>query len=169
MNKQEAISHILETMRKNNVSLDDIKIKLAFEASEEGKGFDNFDLLCIKDGKKYRLPFEIGKNFSPVGIFPFGDSNLYLEFEEKKNEFRYRIFEERLPQYEFFEKMFDIRKELNTHLNILDKPPLLGNYFTKLSPDKLVWFVGFESQKDEMVKMGYNPTKRAKARYVGTF
>jgi len=162
------VAHILEIMCNENITLEDIQTGLACKASDERKNFHDFDLLVIQDDKKYRLPFEIGKDFNPVGIFPFATSNTYLEFEEVKGA-RYQIFEERLPEYEFFEKLFEKKEELNARLEQLDKLPLIGKYFTKVSKDMIVWFVGFLKDDDQIKKFGYNPVKHAKARYVGTF
>ena len=138
-NKKNALTLIKQLMQEYGIMI--YEVAQMFDA--------DFDLLCIKDGKKVRLPFDSGKNCNPLGIFPFKDMNIYFELSETSETSRIFADARRLPAEAFCDRVCEIKDELNEYLKILQKPLINGCYFAvgeNLSG--LNWIVGFDDETD---------------------
>ena len=82
------------------------------------------------------VSFETGKNLSPLGIFPFEQSNIYIVFDglghfadgnTKMNYAqKHNLKNVSIPTVEFFEQLFAIKELLNKSLKALNKNELRG-------------------------------------------
>ena len=95
-------------------------LKKALLMCEKNVDFDNidnwqnadFDVICLIRGVKVRLPFDVGKDLNPYGIFPFANENWFLELYETKGECSRTLAEElKLPSLSEYAKLYNIRKE----------------------------------------------------------
>lgn len=155
--KQDALRLIKLLMQEHNIRMNEVA--QMFEA--------NFDLLCIKDGKKTRLPFNVGKDCNPSGIFPFKESDVYLELTETEESLRKFADELRLPTLNFCKMVYAIRDELNKSLELLGRPIIKGCYFADGNDlYRLNWIVGFDDTS-YLTSDYYNNDEKAKIRYVG--
>ena len=157
--KKNALRQIKKIMQEHSI--------LVYEVAQL---FDaDFDLLCIKDDKRTRLPFDIGKNCNPFGIFPFKNMDIYFELTETEDTLRMYADVRRLPAEAFCDKVYEIKDSLNKHLEMLQRPTIQGNYFVvgkHLS--SLNWIVGFDDENN-LSSDYYDLDEKAKIRYVGKF
>ena len=132
-----------------------------------------FDLLCEVNCRPQRLSFIEGRRQHPMGIFPFKDDPTYFELEETEETLRFSADENRLPERDWCNKVYPIRKQLNKALKILGAPILCDGYFALSSnymPD-CCWIVGFNDNKFNTLSSDFydRRVEKAKIRYVGTF
>ncbi len=163
--KLEALKKITELMKENDISV--INIRNFTEARE----YHDYDLLCVCDGRKVRLPFNKGKNLNPIGLFPLSDSFSYIELNELPEALREHADVARLPEVSFCEDMCLDIKGINNHLRKLDKPILQGEYFAigKFLQEHN-WIVKFDEPCTELSSDYYDEeAKKAKIRYCGKF
>ena len=182
--KQESILQILKIMQENEITLADIKktiTKKPKSAKKVSPKVKNFDLLCNINGSYKRLPFEIGKNLNPIGIFPFADQKDYIvfnglgHFANSNTKMHYsqthRIAQVQIPSVDFFEEIFKIRQDLNKALTALNKPEFKGPYLA-VSPDYIPeanWIVAFFEGTDSLACDFYESKEEAKVCYIKKF
>ncbi len=140
--------------------------------SEENLG-DEFDLLCLIDGHKARVPFSSRHLGEPIGIFPFKNSREYIELDEQENK-RHTdacVDEKRLLTEEFSSYVFKIKNKLNIYLKALGKPILSGTYLADSSyMHRAGWIVGFDdNEKGNLTSDYYGGNTPAKLRYMGKY
>ena len=160
--KNEVINNIIDLMKKNDISLRDIAIVM----SDRRRA--TMDLLCEINGKKFRLPFNEGKNEKVIGVFPFS-CNTYLSVEETQEVTRMGANESKIPTFDFFRELFVVIDELNDTLSRLKLPIVEGVYFaepTKTLTDPY-WVIGIDERGFTSDYYGSDVT--AKIRYCGTF
>lgn len=153
--KKQQIQHILEVMNKFGISFQDIV---------NNSNSHYFDLRCTIQGKQVRLPFEQGKNYEVVGIYPFPNVDLYIYTQEGKEEDRSDTWEDKLVPLEIWQCLFQIKEALNNCLSELGLPIFEGLYFARHDYDN--WVVNVTIQQIE--NKDYQPIK-AKARYCDGF
>ena len=134
---------------------------------------DEFDLLCIVDGKPKRLPFNTGRSLSPLAIFPFPNDTHYIELdeqEEKKHTDK-DVDTSRLLDREFCDYVFKIKNRLNLYLKALHKPLLEGCYLADSNyMQGCGWIIGFDDNEFNTLPSDYyGGNLPAKLRYSGTF
>ena len=178
MQKQKLLARIHKFMRKHKISLGDLICYLSSREPDEQTTdypiFDNeYDVLCIIDGKKMRLPFHTGRLFSPIGIFPFAQDNRYIELDEQegKKHTDKDVDNSRLLDREFCLHLYKIKNRLNLYLKALKKPLLEGEY---LADSKYMsdcgWIVNFNCGAANLFGIDYyGGNQPAKLRYSGTF
>ena len=127
MEKKQTIAQILDMMRENEISLQDIKE--ARLAALRPKCTENFDLLVVVDGMPQRLSFDEGKNLAPTAILPFKDAPFYMELKETAAGDYPVILKDKLPGVNTFQRMADIMPELNEKLKELGRPIFEGTYW----------------------------------------
>ncbi len=132
-----------------------------------------FDLLCEVNCRPQRLSFIEGRHQHPIGIFPFKGDSTYFELEETEETLRFSAEENRLPERDWCDKVYPIKKQLNKALKILGAPILSGAYFALSSNymPECCWIVGFDDNKFNTLSSDYYDRKveKAKIRYVGKF
>lgn len=128
---------------------------------------DEFDVLCVVDGKKVRLPFSKRNLGEPIGIFPF-DGPEYLELDEVENKKHTDkdVDESRLLDERFCcDRVSKVVDRLNHYLKKLRKPLLDGLYLADSPYMKgCGWIIGFDGSSDY-----YGGNSPAKLRYMGHF
>lgn len=126
MKKEEAIQEIVRMMCENGVSIPEVMLGLEVMPAK-----DLFDL-AVPDGHNglVRLPFAIGKEQKPLGIFPFKDSDCYIETKEayQRND---QCDTNRLPEIAFMQRISTVRKALNCALAQLNAPMIEGIYHAR--------------------------------------
>lgn len=169
--KQEIIDEIVNLIKNNGITVEDIAKSL-----RKQKITDCFDL-AISDGgcSVIRLPLSVAKDMNPLGIFPFKDSPIYLELDERDDwartnaEADIRLRNVSFPTRDFCEKISRILPELNTVLKTLKSNPLEGRYY-ETSPYYLPyanWIVSFCEKDSSCGDDFYDYRERAKTRFVG--
>lgn len=129
-----------------------------------------YDLLCVVNGKKVRLSYDDGCYRKIFGIFPFKDSNLYLNAIETEITIRLGVNEEKVPSVDFWKSIFEIKDELNTALADLHLAPINGRYYAtaQIHPYSN-WIVTFKDNCDRLLSDFYGSGATAKIRYFGEF
>lgn len=154
-------------------ALDNLKEEMVLPKIKQKIQLDfPFDLLCIVNGKKVRLPYCEGKDKNPFGIFPLRISayyRYYLELEEHPEDIRRNADESKFPEDGFCQQVWKIREALNCCLQSLNAPPLKGCYYAKKG--NYNWIVGFDAFENEqcMPSDYYNFDEKAKIRYCDIF
>lgn len=152
------------TLAEISVQLEKHRISLKKQKSRQ------FDLLCNIDGRLTRMSFSEGRYRSPLGIFPFKDNNTYFELDEIPAALRQDAENSRLPEHDWCQKVYPLKKRLNKCLEILAKPPLEGCYFARhYYMSDCNWIVGFADSRYGMQSDFYEGKKRSKIRYAGRF
>lgn len=130
--------------------------------------FDEFDVLCLVDGKKVRLPFSKRHLGKPIGIFPFSNEPIYLELDEVENKKHTDedVDESRLPDEPFCARVSKVVDHLNLYLQAMNKPVLEGSYLADNSSymPACGWIIGFDNTGDY-----HGGSVPAKLRYMGRF
>ncbi|MBR1605541.1 MAG: hypothetical protein IJ660_05500, partial [Alphaproteobacteria bacterium] len=130
--------------------------------------YDEFDVLCVVDGQKVRLPFSKRALGQPIGIFPFKDEPEYLELEEVENKKHTDkdVDESRLLDEHFCcGRVSKVVDRLNLYLREMNKPILEGSYLADSSYMKgCGWIIGFDNTGDY-----HGGNVPAKLRYMGRF
>ncbi len=135
---------------------------------KDGNEFgDEFDVLCIVDGQKVRLPFSKRNIGEPIGIFPF-DGPEYIEFDEVENK---KHTDKDVDESRLLDERFcsgDVSKvadRLNLYLKEMGKPVLEGEYLADSPYMKGAgWIIRFDGSSDY-----YGGNIPAKLRYMGYF
>jgi len=130
---------------------------------------DEFDVLCLVDGKKTRLPFSKRHLGNPIGIFPFKDDPEYLELEEvgNKKHTDKDVDESRLLDEHFCcARVSKVVARLNLYLQKMGKPILEGSYLAdnRSYMPGCGWIIGFDNSGDY-----HGGSVPAKLRYMGRF
>ena len=137
------------------------------KSSNLSKVGDEFDVLCIVDGQKVRLPFSKRNIGEPIGIFPF-DGPEYIEFEEVENKKHTDkdVDESRLLDERFCcGKVSIVADRLNLCLKEMGKPVLESTYLADSSYMRGAgWIIRFDGSSDY-----YGGNIPAKLRYMGYF
>ena len=129
-----------------------------------------FDLLCLIKDEKRRLPYNVGRFKTVIGIFPYKDSPVFLYTKETELTVRLGADENKIPTIDFWKEMFAIKDALNTALTDLHLLPLAGNYFArKDSVSYKNWVVSFKEGFNTLKESCYANSHKAKIRYFGTF
>ena len=127
MEKKQTIAIILNMMRVDGITFDDLKE--ARLAALRPKCTEDFDLLVECDGVRQRVPFADGKGLNPIGIFPFKDAPFYMEFKETEpGEYPVKL-KDLLPGANSFNRLANIMPELNAKLEELKQPVFEGTYW----------------------------------------
>ena len=154
MDKQKHLAHILKIMRRNHLTLDEVTayVRNRLIPREEWEiKLVRFDLLCEITGKKERLPFYLGMNLMPIGIFPFEDNDIYLELSEITSTQRTKADEYRLPEHAWLAQVYPLKNELNKCLQRLGRPILDGSYFAKHHDTSARnWIVDFSDNQKKL-------------------
>lgn len=161
--KRQIIEQIRVLMKEYDISLSDIALGSADQTS---KHFP-FDLLC-KIGDKYsRLPFDRGRNYNPIAIFPSLDSHLALSLTETADEvYRNNLDESNIPTYSFWREIFYKRNALNKALRELGAPIVDGCYFAEpMIGSRPNHIVAFNPDDRTLAEDYYNKNEKAKVRY----
>lgn len=134
MNKKEKIEKILHHMRKLGVSVEDLTehAQGVADNTPQPKADKKFDMMV---GQR-RIPYaEAKKSTADIeGIFPFKDSNCYLDLSEspveRKCDDLSRWELKNLPHLDFYERIFDdgLVEPLNKQLQEFGAPILDGLY-----------------------------------------
>jgi len=137
------------------------------------KLMDEFDLLCIVNGRKKRLPFSIGRQLSPIAIFPFTKDAHYIELDEQEGRKHTDkdVDTSRLLDREFCDHVYKIKDRLNLYLKALNKPLLKGTYLADSNyMQGTGWIIGFDDNDFHTLSSDYyGGNLEAKLRYSGTF
>lgn len=134
---------------------------------------DEFDVLCVVNDHKERLPFIKRYLGEPIGIFPFKADSRYIELsetEDKKHTDK-DVDTGRLLDREFCDHVYLIKNRLNIYLKALDKPLLEGTYLADSSYMRgCGWIIGFDDNKFNTLSSDYyGGNQPAKLRYMGRF
>ena len=175
MKKENSTRRMRDFMGKSR--LDALKkIAKHFKKNKPAKPYklsDEFDLLCIVNGKKQRLPFSSGQHLSPIAIFPFAKDNRYIELDEQegKKHTDEDVDESRLLDRGFCDHVFRIKDRLNLFLKALNKPLLEGAYLADSNyMQGCGWIIGFDDNDFHTLSSDYyGGNLEAKLRYSGTF
>ena len=136
----------------------------------KSKSYDEFDLLCLVDGQKIRLPFSKRNFGTPLAIFPFKHSVEYIELDEVENKKHTDkdVDEDHLLDEAFCRNVFKIKKQLNAYLEALKKPILDGEYLadSEYMPG-CGWIVSFDNKYDTLASDYFGGNTPAKLRYMG--
>jgi len=173
MDRRRVLAQIFKTMRRNDLTPDDVSAYFNSHSKTKEEieiELMRFDLLCEISGRRERLPFFMGKDFTLIGIFPFEYEDIYLELKEMPYTNRVNVEENYLPEYDWWAKIFPLRRNLNKCLTVLGKPILEGDYFAKHNqmPTKN-WIVKFNDNPNGLQGNYYGKMEQAKVRYVGTW
>ena len=158
----------------NPADYDVIHVDEAYTDSESEKKLgDEFDLLCLVNGHKARVPFSSRHMGEPIGIFPFKNSREYIELDEQENK-RHSdacVDETRLLTEEFSSYVYKIKDKLNVYLKTLGKPILSGTYLADSSyMHRAGWIVGFDDNETGTLSSDYyGGNTPAKLRYMGKY
>ena len=159
-------------MSRESVNLDEAVKRVNTRSGDGEKPVINhdFDLLCFSDGKLVRLPFLVGKDRNPIGIFPFADDNVAIDLEEKGETVYADADKHLLPEHDWCKKVYPLKDKLNVCLKKLGKPTLKGCYFVKhYYMEDAVWIVSFDDCNLGMPSDYYGDNEKAKIRYVIKF
>ena len=152
-------NYIQQLLTKNIISMK--------KSSNLSKFGDEFDVLCIVDGQKVRLPFSKRNIGEPIGIFPF-DGPEYIELEEVENKKHTDkdVDESRLLDERFCcGKVSIVADRLNLCLKEMGKPVLESTYLADSSYMRGAgWIIRFDGSSDY-----YGGNIPAKLRYMGYF
>ena len=162
--KSEALQ-ILEMMQAKGVTVADINAAIKAQRQVD----ETFDLVCLINGVLTRIPFEKGRELSPVGIFPRKNLKFFLELDET-GEISFPSVEEKreMPDDDLFTLISEVRPELNEKLRELGKPLVSGNYW--LNGHEVGDHIGYwiAHMRDDKLVVDYdNKTSRAKVRKIG--
>ena len=74
---------------------------------------DEFDVLCLINGRQKRVPFSHRHLGEPIGIFPFKDEPEYIELDEIENKKHNDgdVKDEHLLNVEFCERVYKIKAQ----------------------------------------------------------
>lgn len=178
MVKEKSLKRLQKFMRKKSPSLKELSKYLqnhevAIKTVKPCELNDEFDLLCIVDGKKKRLPFSTGRQLSPIAIFPFAKDAHYIELDEQegKKHTDEDVDESRLLDRGFCDHVYKIKDRLNLYLEALNKPLLKGGYLADSNyMQGTGWIIGFDDNKyNTLASDYYGGNLEAKLRYSGTF
>lgn len=175
MKKEKALAQIYKTMRQTGLTADDIKqyVLKSTKPRVSPKIADDFDLLCIIDGKKERVLFSDRQRGEVLAIFPFKGRPEYIELDEVENKKHTDsdVNTACLPDEQFCEQVYEIKNRLNACLSALGKPVLQGLYLADSSYMRgCGWIVGFDDNKTNRLSSDYyGGTTPAKLRYMGKF
>lgn len=169
LQKELVLQDIVRTMAEHNITIGDVdnaqkEYKRAQFAEKE-----TFDLLVDISGERKRVSFEEGRTENFVAIYPFKDSDVYLELDETgETEYPPLENQNRLAHVDFIGAVMSVRPELNEKLRQLGKPILSGRYWVKgYEHPGHAGYWEVQVRQDKM-DTGYgNPGVRAKVRYVG--
>lgn len=155
-------------------SIPDVKqleadIKAFKEKYLNKSNLDEFDVLCVVDSQKVRLPFSKRNLGKPIGIFPFKDDPEYLELDEVENKKHTDkdVDESRLLDEHFCcTRVSKVVDRLNIYLQKMDKPVLKGSYLAdnRSYMPGCGWIIGFDNTGDY-----HGGNVPAKLRYMGRF
>ncbi len=168
--KEEALRQILGIMdEQGELSVADIAA--ALRARQYPKVEETFDLLVEVFGERKRVPFESGKDMSPLAIFPRKNLKFYIELDESGMvPFPDEKAKAEFPDEEIAVLIQEVRDELNEKLRELGKPILSGDYWMnghELSGHIGYWMARF---RDGKLKVDYyDATRKAKIRRFGRF
>ena len=163
--KEKSLAHIYKIMRREGLSLEDVKNYVLKQPSS----FNEFDLLCLINGEKKRVPFSDRHKGEPIGIFPFKHEPEYIELKEVDNKKHTDpdVDQSRLLDEHFCDRVSKIVHTLNNYLKMLGKPPLdlKEGYLADSSyMQGCGWIIGFDGSGDY-----HGGNVPAKLRYMGKF
>lgn len=126
------IDDIIQIMKQNSIFCNDITSRMRkltnFEIHKrDDRNKAPFDLLCEIGGVYRRVPFDIGKRYEVLGLFPtLSDEYILVE----QGDCRTRMVNEyRIAPLGLFEKINKNLKEINEILMCLNKKKIEGFYF----------------------------------------
>lgn len=165
--KQEIIQQISTLMKEHDISLNDIALAIG----EQPRKHFPFDLLCKIENKLKRLPFDVGKMYNPIAIFPSLDSNMAIMLEETSEEVpRINLEESNIPTYRFWEEIFLKRKALNDALRELGTPIIDGCYFAEpMIGSRASNIIAIKPEYKTLAHDNYGINETAKVRYCVFF
>lgn len=177
MEKEKYLECIYQIMRKNDITVAELNAYIRSKqesapkvVSSPNKG--EFDLLCHgHDATLLRLPFETGRKFSPIGIFPFSNDNRYISLDERedKKHTDKDVETKYLLDVDFGCAVDKVKDRLNIHLKKLKKPILDGTYLADCQHMRgCGWLIDF-NVKHGFSSDYYGGNEKAKCRYQGTF
>ena len=178
MDKEKSLKRIHKLTRKKSPSSKKLSKRLqAHEIAIRTLKFcelgDEFDLLCVVDGQKKRLPFSTGRQLSPIAIFPFAHDAHYIELDEQENKKHTDkdVDNSRLLDREFCEHVYKIKDRINLYLQALNKPLLQGGYLAESNyMHGSGWIIGFDDNEfNTLASDYYGGNLPEKLRYSGTF
>lgn len=162
--KDEIIKQIRDLMKEHGISVGDL-------VEYYSKG--NFDLLVNVHASHMRVPTNVALSLGVpiVGIFPFEDSNIYFELNEKPEQTRHNVDESRVPTLDFWKRVFTIKDDLNKHLKQLETLTIDGYYFAnpKRKINDVSYIIGIMERDDHLTYDYYDDKITAKVRYCGVF
>lgn len=168
--KQRIIMRMLRFMGANHITLNDLQYA---QNPKQANSHEMYDLLCVIDGIEQRIPFDIGKDLNPIGIFPFANVNTSLDLTETTEIRRSEIKKaENLMSVNFCKwTSYDLEK-LNAKLSELHKPILDGYYHIRNAehlPEQC-WVAHFGAERGENMPIDfYDDSFKAKVRYFRHF
>ena len=168
--KEKALAQICKLMRQEGLDINDVR-QYAQQHREELE--DEFDLLCLIDGRMERVSFSFRHLGKPIGIFPFPVGKEYIELDEVENKKHtdQDVDKRRLLDEQFCGRIYMIKDRLNVYLRALGKPILEGTYLADNSYMRGTgWLVGFEDNGTGNLSSDYyGGNQPAKLRYMGRF
>ena len=132
---------------------------------------DEFDLICLIDGKKVRVPCSSRRLGKPLAVFPFKNEPEYIELVEHWGVTHANADPKHLPSVQFCERLYQIKDQLNACLKTLNQPIIEGTYLADNSHMKgCGWIVGFDDNETHRLSHDYyGGNVPAKLRYTGRF
>lgn len=173
--KEKLLAQIYKILRQNGLTVKDVEKYVARHQNSRHslEPQNEFDILCLIDGKKERVAFSLRHLGQPLGIFPFDGEPEYIELDEVKNKKHTDkdVDESRLLDEQFCNRVYKIKDRLNVYLKALGKPVLDGAYLADSSyMQGCGWLVGFEDNDFHTLSSDYyGGNMPAKLRYMGRF
>lgn len=169
-NKVKALAQICKLMRGAGFTVNDVK---RYAQKHENELADEYDILCLIDGRLERVAFSLRHLGKPIGIFPFPNEPEYIELDEveSKKHTDTDVEESRLLDEQFCSRVYKIKDNLNVYLETLGKPVLEGVYLADNSyMHGCGWLVGFDDNETHNISSDYfGGNEPAKLRYMGRF
>ncbi len=169
-NKAKALAQIFNLMRTTGLTVNDVK---QYAKKHQNELADEYDLLCMIDGRLERVPFSLRHLGKPIGIFPFPTAPEYIELDEMENKKHTDtdVDENHLLDEQFCGRVYKIKDNLNVYLEALCKPVLKGVYLADNSYMRgCGWLVGFDDNESHNLSSDYyGGNEPAKLRYMGRF
>jgi hypothetical protein len=177
MRKKVKISALINQVRqKSGLTTDNLKSYTAKHSTlsdtpKDDVDDDAFDLLCLVNAQKVRVPFSLRNIGEPIAIFPFKDEPDYIELQQYNGVTHANVNPKYLPNVKFCERVYAIKDQLNKYLLALDKPILKGAYLADHSHmPGCGWIVMFnDNETGNLSSDFYGGNRVAQLRYVGKF
>ena len=140
--KEEKIKLIIKIMKENGIVIGDILTGMKRQELIEIRKKDDenkapLDLLCKMGNFYRRVPFEIGKKYEVLGIFP-SLSNEYILTKQATYRDRKHVNETRLVTIDLWQKINKILPDLNNALKEIKEEEIYGFYFANKTFNKCI-------------------------------